>query len=503
MPDFDVVVVGGGLAGLSTAASCAKVGLSVVVCEQGGAVGGIAHSFERNGRIFDSAIRVLGEAPFVESFTNWLGVSDAYELMPLDTIYGSSFPDGSLNVAPTGHERFLAEHTNLSKSDAAGLKAFFELRKTMFEESARSPMHITDASELAQAAEALPTLFKYRSATVVDVLADFIEDEHLRAIVSASWPYMGLPPHELSFFAFSQFLGILIDGSFYCKGSFQKLVEALELAVTTLGGTVLTKSPVTEILTENGRAAGVRIAHNDVITARTVVAAGSAPETFRDLLSSNVVPERFLRRINKLTLSESAFVVYAAVPKGIVPEGIPHEVFIYDHWDHRQTWDDERAGRPAGISMSVLTHLDPDLTDKDEDLLIVTSVAPYDRPDGRSWTDVKESYGMEVLARCERIVPDLRANLSFFEAGTPTTIERFTGNLRGATYGWALTPRQVGGKRLHHDSPVPELYLAGHWTEEGPSSFRAILSGINAARHVAANVLGSDEIPDFKPAERR
>jgi len=38
-----------------------------------------------------------------------------------------------------------------------------------------------------------------------------------------------------------------------------------------------------------------------------------------------------------------------------------HETFIYKHWDHDDTWRDVLAGKPAGMSMSIMTMLDPNL----------------------------------------------------------------------------------------------------------------------------------------------
>jgi len=81
------------------------------------------------------------------------------------------------------------------------------------------------------------------------------------------------------------------------------------------------------------------------------------------------------------------------------------------------------------------------------------------------------------------------------------TLERYTRNYRGATYGWELIPSQIGSKRLSHQTPVPGLYMSGHWTEEGPASFRVVLSGMNTARLVLADSGQPDAIPTFKPPD--
>jgi prolycopene isomerase len=64
-----------------------------------------------------------------------------------------------------------------------------------------------------------------------------------------------------------------------------------------------------------------------------------------------------------------------------------------------------------------------------------------------------------------------------------------------------VTPFQTGNKRLGHDTPIGGLYVAGHWTQEGPGSFRVILSGINTTRLALAEAGLGDVVPSFRPSD--
>lgn len=81
------------------------------------------------------------------------------------------------------------------------------------------------------------------------------------------------------------------------------------------------------------------------------------------------------------------------------------------------------------------------------------------------------------------------------------TLESYTGNRRGAIYGWAVTPDQTGTKRLAHPTPVEGLYLSGAWTHEGPGSFRVLLSGFMTMRLVLQRLGFADRVPDLRPAD--
>ena len=143
-----------------------------------------------------------------------------------------------------------------------------------------------------------------------------------------------------------------------------------------------------------------------------------------------------------------------------------------------------------------------DLDITNAELVTRLSKLPLRYDPGTAWSDLKQSYTDRIMAATERrLLPGLRDQLTFVEAATPLTIERFTGNRHGAIYGWALTPGQTGSKRLPHETPVEGLYLSGAWTHEGPGSFRVVMSGVQTARRILARAGRADALPSLRPAD--
>jgi prolycopene isomerase len=89
-----------------------------------------------------------------------------------------------------------------------------------------------------------------------------------------------------------------------------------------------------------------------------------------------------------------------------------------------------------------------------------------------------------MIAAAAKRFPGLRESLLFAEGGTPRTMERYTRNSDGAIYGWALSPEQIGPGRPANETPLPGLWLAGHWAQPGGGVYGVVTSGVNAARGI-------------------
>ncbi len=72
--DFDVVVVGGGVAGLTAAAYLAKAGYSTLLCEKEATCGGLVHTFERDGFVYDGGIRAMENSGILHPMLKHLGL---------------------------------------------------------------------------------------------------------------------------------------------------------------------------------------------------------------------------------------------------------------------------------------------------------------------------------------------------------------------------------------------------------------------------------------------
>lgn len=485
---YDCVIVGSGLGGLAAAAYLAKFGRRVLVLERGAGIGGYAHPFQRDGRYYDPAIHVVpgaAEGGTIDSLLKYLDVRDMCEFVESDSLYRVVIGDTRLD-APFGAASFIDAHVQEFPHEAEGIRGFFALCEKFLEEAHQVPVQLS-VKELGAAVERFPTLFTNRTRTLDDVVGQFIKDPRCKAFCTAGWPYMGLPPSQLSFELFARFLFTQMHGLYHCKGGFQHLVKAFVTAIERCGGTILTNAPVTRIEVRDGRAVGVEVAGSPLfpapvlVRAPVVISNADATHTFEDLVGEEHLPTAYLRRLRSLRPSMSMFVVYAASTVDIAAMGGAHETFIYEDHDMDANFAGFAEGRAPGTVVVVPTLLDPSLGPPGEHLVTSTALAPYDSP--KPWDELKPILEDRYLDLIEKLYPGFRAGLTFVSSATPLTMERFTGNRSGAAYGWENTPAQAGSKRLTYTTPIEGLYLAGHWAQAA-SALRVIVSGTHAAQQI-------------------
>jgi prolycopene isomerase len=490
---YDAIVVGSGIGGLTTASLLARAGRNVLVVERHDRVGGYAHSFRRGRYLFDSAIHLVGGCEpvsfegggLIHNLLTELGVRDHCQFERIDPCYAAIYPEMTV-TAPGDLDEFIAFHSEEHRSDAKGLREFVQECLNIRNEIRRAIEYDSPYNTL-EARDRFPTLVRYRRATLARVLDDHIESARLKAAIGTLWPYLGLPPSQVSFLYFATMLmSYIADGAYYCRGTFQRFADALATAVTDRGSEILLRSSVRRIRVEGGRARGVVLENGQRIDAPLVISNADARQTIEELIGPESFQTRYLRRMRRMRPSLSAFVVYLASNLPLSEKTTCHETFLYPSLNHDEAYRGSLGGNPGWLSVTIPTLADPSLAPKGEHLMTLTTLLPYG--DANQWGSNKEQMLDRLIDRAGEYFNGLKESIVFAEGGSPRTMERYTRNTGGALYGWEISPSQVGPGRLENAAPIEGLHFAGHWTQPGGGIYGVVSSGI----HTARSALGID-----------
>jgi phytoene dehydrogenase-like protein len=248
---YDILVVGGGVAGLTAAAYGARAGHSVLVCEQQPSVGGHVNSFERNGFVFDQGIRSIENSGIIFPMLKQLGIElefvrSAVSLGVADDMIAVDTPQSLAD-----YEALLCRLFPENKKDITRIVQ--EIRKIMgymdILYGIENPLFLESYNMSYMVSTLLPWMFRYlRSMPKVSRLHEpvntylqrFTDNQSLIDIIAQHF-FKETP----TFFALSYF-SLYLDYN-YPKGGTKAFPQALLKFIQTHGGEVKTDTTIAHL----------------------------------------------------------------------------------------------------------------------------------------------------------------------------------------------------------------------------------------------------------------
>jgi prolycopene isomerase len=491
---YDAVVIGAGMGGLSAAAFLARNGVRVLLVEAGQGPGGLAHAFERGGYSFDPAVHILGDPPYYHGLLDYLEAGESLRFLELPNFLSVVAPDFYLHT-PFGKQEFIEAFAAAFPDCSGEVRGFLELCATIHMQAHELPGRIS-LDQLESASAHFDELFRYRKATLADVLDSYVSDPQARTACGLPCTYLGLPPSAVAFQSYTQVMfAHVVHGGVYVEGGIQRLIDALAENLGRHGGEFVVRKRVTAIRSSGDRVVGVTLDSGEEIATEVVISNADPFQTFDSLIQTKP-PEAFLKKLRRLKPSHSAVMLFAATRADLAGlDQTGHLMFMTRDWDLEKAWRRTFEGSPECLVVAVPTLIDPTLAPPGEHLVAAVAIVPYDFE--RPWHEAKDDYADALIGALDEALPGLRDGLVFAGASTPLAVERFTLNHQGAIYGYGFSPNQIGSKPPGQRTPIAGLYLAGSWTAPGAGFVRAIDSGRVAAQLVLDRAGSGTQIPAF------
>jgi phytoene desaturase len=468
------LVIGAGLGGLATAMRLGAKGWRVTVVDRLDRAGGRGSSITDLGHRFDLGPTIVTVPQVLRDLWDATGrdFDRDVTLRPLDPFYEIRFQDGRRFTMRPGVEAMRAEVDRISPADLPGFDRFLDDARARydfgFEDLGRRPMH-----RLWDLIKVLPKFVWYRADRSVHAHASRrVTDPALRFALSFHPLFIGGDPFRVtSMYALVSHLESQF-GVHYAMGGVQAIADAMVRVIEAQGGTVRLSTEADEIITDRGRAAGVRLTSGETIPAEVTVSNADPGFTYGTLLRNHPKLRWTDRKLARSRWSMGLFVWYFGTKgtRSMWPDAGHHTIMVGPRY-REHIRDLFRAGK-IDADMSLYVHrptvTDPSAAPPGDDTFYALSPVPHLGHKAADWATFTETYKARVAEMLEPMLPGFRDRITAERVFTPETFKSRYHSPYGA--GFSLEPRifQSAWFRPHNQSEeLGGLYLCGAGTHPG------------------------------------
>lgn len=484
---FDIIVVGAGIGGLSAAVDLAARGHSVLIVDKAAAVGGKMRTATIEGHAIDCGPTVLTMREVFDALFDHAGarLDDHVRLRPLSLLARHAWTDGSrLDLHADAEHSIEAVREFAGPRDADGLRRFLAHTRRIYE-AVEAPFIHGDATGLMAMFKQL-SFMQLRRMAWVDwhrsmwrSLGSFFADPRLRQLFARYATYYGSSPFQapatLNLIAHVEQRGVwAVDGGMI------GLAEALAALLVRNGGTIRLGTAVEEVEVEDGRAQGVRLAGGERVGARAIVL-NAVPEAVAAGFLGEGIRHATRSRTPARSLSAYTFAAVGSVPD--FPLAYHNVLFSSDY---RREFDQLRAGQvpdPGTVYLCAQgrppEEVSPDTNPAEQRLFwLINAPARGDDPTFAPEIDQCRERCMTQMARCGLT---LKTTPSKTRCTTPHDFARMFPGSGGSLYGPATHSLRAALGRPGTRTKVDNLYMTGGGVHPGAGVPMVALSGRLAA----------------------
>ncbi len=500
--NYDVIIIGSGLGGLTAGAKLSKEGKKVLLIEQHTIPGGCATTFRRKGFSVEVGLHEidgLNDKDPKTKILQELGVFKHVEFLRVPEFY--RYINSRVDIVlPDNYSKAINVLITRFPHEEKGIRKFFKVILGLHREANRLPrkrwkffLHLLLFPVL------YPNIFRCENMTLGPFLDATIQDEALKLVLLANLQYYHDDPYTMSllFYAIAQG-SYFSGGGYFIKGGSQKLSNCLTEVIRINGGEVILRHLVIGILVDNNRAVGVQYRKTSENDAEILEAYGSyviantaIPNIVNELLPPCTGKEELVGKIRDQIIACSFLSVYLGFkkrPKELGNKYYSTFVGTKNITSQLQVAEGMRSDfSQRGFVFVDYSQIESQLAPDGKALGAICTtdyLADWENLSGEDYKMKKEKVARTLIGRLDNLIPGIKDEIEYYEVATAKTIKRFTLNPGGTPYGFAQIPKQAIRKRIQQRSPVENLYFASAWTMPGHGFSATIMGGYWCAEEI-------------------
>jgi phytoene dehydrogenase-like protein len=462
-----VVIIGGGVAGLSAGIYGQMNGYDTEVIEMHTLPGGQCTAWDRKGYRFDYCLHWLvgtAKGPFNDVWRETNVITDSVKIINHEVHTKIFDEQGNSFIIYTDIDRWENYLIDIAPEDTAIIKKMCaDMRKVSLLEPFSSPPALRGILDYTCSFCKMPRTFmlmmKYRNISCRDYFQKLnIKNQRLSFFLSNLYAERD----------FSALVFLMMFGWFYHKnagyliGGSLPLAERMAKKYSSIGGMLTLGRKVKNIIIKNDTASGVVLADGTVIKADYVVSAADGHATLFEMLESSYLSDQ----IEDAYASWPLFTPLVQVSFGIDKE--VHTLYPVQTYLAKGL---KIGGTQLDSDYTIMNYcFDPTMAPAGKTVIILRFRSPWELwkdLEGDAYRAEKKQIEQDSFTIMEKHLPGITAHIEVFDIATPKTDVRHTGVWKGAYEGFMPTSKNIT-KRLNMMLPgLKNFYMCGQWLFPG------------------------------------
>jgi all-trans-retinol 13,14-reductase len=473
---YDIIIIGGGLGGLTAGAKLSREGKKVLLIEQHDRPGGCATTFKRGDYTLEVGLHEMdGPSPIdlKTKIFNELSVFENVRFLKVPEFY--HFVSDKIKITiPHNPGEAMKVLKEAFPEETEGIETYYS--QVLYPKRKHTDNDIPKEKSLGE------------------FLDSIIRNEDLKLVLLGNLGYFHDDPYTISLTYYSAAQARYFNGGgSYIKGGSQTLSDYLAEFIRKHSGEVVLNHLVTGFITENGKLTSVTYRKKRVSAPDTLIAC--ADEIIANAAMPNIVellPEKYgsmLRtEIGDQKPGASLLTVYFGFKNLLKNIGNQHySIFVFD--GSIKTQADILKNNKGDYSKRSFTFVDYGQVDSTlapegksvGALCCIDYLADWESLPVKEYKAKKEEVAKIFIQRLEKIIPGITREIEYYEVGTPVTVKRYTLNPGGAVYGFEQKPFKPA---IDTTKIFDNLHFASAWVKTGGGFSGAIYGGYFCALNI-------------------
>jgi phytoene dehydrogenase-like protein len=477
--DKSVIIIGAGIAGLSTGIYGQINGYKTQIFEMGIKPGGLCTSWQRKGYIIDGCLHWLVGTSAKSSYHSlWqeIGALQDKKVIDLEIFSRYESPDGKTVTVYSDVDKLASHFKEIAPEDSAFIDEFAAAIRHFSQldiPADKAPELYSPLDKIKMITRMGPYMSgfnKWGKITMQEFAAKF-QNTLLREAWLELWP-----PEFSSVFMLMTLGWLHAKNAGYVIGGSLELSLNIEKRYCDLGGKINYKSGVEKILVEDGRAVGIKLSNGTEHKADYVISAADGHSAIWDMLDGKFVDET-VEKYYKMPLFKPLVYIGLGVNRTFsdLPQMVGGLIFPVD----KPIMVGNKEHKRIGVQ---IYNFDSTYAAEGKTALKVmfeTDFAYWQelRQDDKKYKAEKEKIAVAVVSALNKRFPGFSNQLEMWDVATPMTFYRYTGNWQGSYEGFLMTPENMTLQMRKTLPGLDNFYMVGQWVSPGGGLPSGLVTG--------------------------